>query len=55
MRGISICDRGSKTSEAPKPICREKNCPASWKAEKMRFMMKPRSSPMATSPSTSNP
>jgi hypothetical protein len=32
-RGISICAKGSYTSDAPKPICKEKNWPAALNAE----------------------
>ena len=35
IRGFSIWDSGSKVSDAPKPICREKNWPAVEKAAKI--------------------
>jgi hypothetical protein len=48
--GISSWARGSKVDEAPKPICREKNCPAVVKAANTVDRKNPMIIPIRASP-----
>ena len=50
--GFSTCASGSKVSEAPKPICNEKNCPAVEKVANTSVIKKPIIIPMTASPAS---